>query len=165
MDHQDGVAAYVHKIVQSQILHTPVFPRHVFVQGMGCQTPLPAPLAAAPPPAPLDVSPVVAAAQWEGRASPGHYVYTTLRVEDRTYKPLKNHSLFITLKNQRWALKLKMLLQTYTNISKSQAYFLSTSFQTTSPPNLVPRPHPLTRGNSLVNQVKFLGLAHAFVTM
>ena len=31
--------------------------------------------------------------------------------------------------------------------------------------NLVPRPHPLTRRNSLVNQIKFLGLAHAFVTV
>ena len=27
----------------------------------------------------------------------------------------------------------------------------------------VPRPHPLTRKNSLVNQVKFLGLTHAFL--
>ena len=32
-------------------------------------------------------------------------------------------------------------------------------------PSLVPRPHPLTRRNGLVNQVKFLGLAHTFVTM
>ena len=31
--------------------------------------------------------------------------------------------------------------------------------------SLVPRPHPLTRRNSLVNQVKFLGLAYAFVTL
>ena len=31
--------------------------------------------------------------------------------------------------------------------------------------SLVPRPHPLTRRNGLVNQVEFLGLAHAFVTM
>ena len=61
-----------------------MFLRHVSVQGMGCQTPLPAPLAAAPPPAPLHVSLVFAAAQWEGTASPGHYVYTTLRVEDST---------------------------------------------------------------------------------
>ena len=29
----------------------------------------------------------------------------------------------------------------------------------------VPRPHPLTRRNGLVNQVKFLGLPHAFVTV
>ena len=33
------------------------------------------------------------------------------------------------------------------------------------PYSLVPRPHPLTRRNGLVNQVKFLGLAHAFATM
>ena len=31
--------------------------------------------------------------------------------------------------------------------------------------SLVPRPHPLTRRNSLVNQVEFLGLAHAFATL
>ena len=31
--------------------------------------------------------------------------------------------------------------------------------------SLVPRPHPLTRRNSLVNQVEFLGLVHAFATM
>ena len=31
--------------------------------------------------------------------------------------------------------------------------------------SLVPRPHPLTRRNGLVNQVDFLGLAHAFATM
>ena len=31
--------------------------------------------------------------------------------------------------------------------------------------SLVPRPHPLTRRNDLVNQVEFLGLGHAFVTM
>ena len=31
--------------------------------------------------------------------------------------------------------------------------------------SLVPRPHPLTRRNGLVNQVEFLGLAHAFATM
>ena len=28
--------------------------------------------------------------------------------------------------------------------------------------SLLPRPHPLTRKNDLVNQVNFLGLAHAF---
>ena len=33
------------------------------------------------------------------------------------------------------------------------------------PPSLVPRPHPLTRRNGLVNQVDFLGLAHDFATM
>ena len=32
-------------------------------------------------------------------------------------------------------------------------------------PSLVPRPHPLTRRNGLVNQVEFLGLAHAFATL
>ena len=31
--------------------------------------------------------------------------------------------------------------------------------------SLVPRPHPLMRRNGLVNQVKFLGLAHALATM
>ena len=31
--------------------------------------------------------------------------------------------------------------------------------------SLVPRPHPLTRRNCLVNQVEFLGLAHTFVTV
>ena len=31
--------------------------------------------------------------------------------------------------------------------------------------SLVPRPHPLTRRNGLVNQVDFLGLAHTFATM
>ena len=31
--------------------------------------------------------------------------------------------------------------------------------------SLVPRPHPLMRRNGLVNQVEFLGLEHAFVTM
>ena len=31
--------------------------------------------------------------------------------------------------------------------------------------SLVPRPHPLTRRNGLVNQVEFLGLVHAFATM
>ena len=31
--------------------------------------------------------------------------------------------------------------------------------------SLVPRPHPLTRRNGLVNQVEFLGLAHAFATL
>ena len=31
--------------------------------------------------------------------------------------------------------------------------------------SLIPRPHPLTRRNSLVNQVEFLGLAHAFAMM
>ena len=30
--------------------------------------------------------------------------------------------------------------------------------------SLVPRPHPLLRRNGLVNQVEFLGLAHAFAT-
>ena len=33
------------------------------------------------------------------------------------------------------------------------------------PSSLVPRPHPLTRRNGVVNQVKFLRLAHAFATM
>ena len=33
------------------------------------------------------------------------------------------------------------------------------------PCSLVPRPHPLTRRNDLVNQVEFLGLVHAFATM
>ena len=32
-------------------------------------------------------------------------------------------------------------------------------------PSLVPRPHPLMRRTGLVNQVKFLGLAHAFTTV
>ena len=31
--------------------------------------------------------------------------------------------------------------------------------------SLIPRPHPLTRRNNLVNQVEFLGLVHAFVTL
>ena len=31
--------------------------------------------------------------------------------------------------------------------------------------SLVHRPHPLTRRNGLVNQVKFLGLAHTFATL
>ena len=31
--------------------------------------------------------------------------------------------------------------------------------------SLVPRPHPLTKRNGLVNQVEFLGLAHPFATM
>ena len=31
--------------------------------------------------------------------------------------------------------------------------------------SLVPRPHPLTRRNGLVNQVEFLGLAHTFATV
>ena len=31
--------------------------------------------------------------------------------------------------------------------------------------SLIPRPHPLTRRNSLVNQVEFLGLAHSFATV
>ena len=31
--------------------------------------------------------------------------------------------------------------------------------------SLGPRPHPLTRGNGLVNQVKFLGLVHTVVTV
>ena len=31
--------------------------------------------------------------------------------------------------------------------------------------SLVPRPHPLTRRNGLVNQVEFLGLAHPFATL
>ena len=31
--------------------------------------------------------------------------------------------------------------------------------------SLVPRPHPLTRRNGLVNQVEFLGLAQAFATL
>ena len=30
--------------------------------------------------------------------------------------------------------------------------------------SLVPRPHPLTRRNGLVNEVEFLGLVHTFVT-
>ena len=32
-------------------------------------------------------------------------------------------------------------------------------------PSLVPRPHPLTRRNGLVNQVEFLGLAGALATV
>ena len=32
-------------------------------------------------------------------------------------------------------------------------------------PSLVPRPNPLTRRNSLVNQVEFLGLAHTLATV
>ena len=31
--------------------------------------------------------------------------------------------------------------------------------------SLVPRPHPLTRRNGLVNQVEFLGLVHTFATV
>ena len=31
--------------------------------------------------------------------------------------------------------------------------------------SLVPRPHPLTRRNGLVNQVEFLGLAHGFAIL
>ena len=31
--------------------------------------------------------------------------------------------------------------------------------------SLIPRPHPLTRRNGLVNQVEFLWLAHTFVTV
>ena len=42
-------------------------------------------------------------------------------------------------------------------------------FLTASFPNiytrLIPRPHPLTRRNGLVNQVEFLGLAHNFATV
>ena len=37
--------------------------------------------------------------------------------------------------------------------------------QTSNIYSLIPRPHPLTRRNGLVNQVEFLGLAHAFATM
>ena len=36
---------------------------------------------------------------------------------------------------------------------------------TSTGPSLVPRCHPLTRRNGLVNQVEFLGLAHTFVTV
>ena len=32
-------------------------------------------------------------------------------------------------------------------------------------PSLVPRPHPLTRRNDLVNQVVFLGMVHSFPTV
>ena len=31
--------------------------------------------------------------------------------------------------------------------------------------SLIPRPHPLTRRNGLVNQAKFLGLAHTFASV
>ena len=31
--------------------------------------------------------------------------------------------------------------------------------------SLIPRPHPLTRRNGLVNQVKFVGLVHTFATV
>ena len=31
--------------------------------------------------------------------------------------------------------------------------------------SLVPRPHPLTRRNSVVDQVEFLGLVHTFATV
>jgi len=33
------------------------------------------------------------------------------------------------------------------------------------PCQLIPRPHPLVRRNSLVNQVKFLELVHTFATV
>ena len=43
---------------------------------------------------------------------------------------------------------------------------VSTGLQTTIPiTSLVPRPHPFTRRNGLVNQVKFLGLAGALATV
>ena len=35
---------------------------------------------------------------------------------------------------------------------------------TGSPLSVVPRPHPLMRRTSLVNQFKFLGLVHTFAT-
>ena len=54
------------------------------------------------------------------------------------------------MKKGRWG-RLCLLEQ----LSQSYMYLLS----------LVPRPHPLTRRNGLVNQVDFLGLAHSFATM
>ena len=38
-------------------------------------------------------------------------------------------------------------------------------FLARAPYSLVPRPHPLTRRNGLVNQVEFLGLAGALATL
>ena len=40
-------------------------------------------------------------------------------------------------------------------LDSSETVFIASS---TQEPNLVPRPHPLTRRNGLVNQVEFLGL-------
>ena len=38
------------------------------------------------------------------------------------------------------------------------------SFHSHNGPSLIPRPHPLTKINGLMNQVEFLGLAHALAT-
>ena len=48
---------------------------------------------------------------------------------------------------------------------KQSTQFQPKNQESHNSPSLVPRPHPLTRRNSLVNQVEFLGLAHAFVTL
>ena len=56
---------------------------------------------------------------------------------------------------ERWE-KLKERLQLALQEVKEKVSIVQCS--------LVPRPHPLTRRNGLVNQVEFLGLAHAFAT-
>ena len=44
-------------------------------------------------------------------------------------------------------------------------YHIQCTLSLTHCTSLVPRPHPLTRRNSLVNQVEFLGLAQTFATV
>ena len=61
---------------------------------------------------------------------------------------LHKHRISISLK--------KMFDRTCTN----RIIILTTTNDIPSP---VPKPHPLTRRNGLVNQVEFLGLAHTFV--
>ena len=50
---------------------------------------------------------------------------------------------------------------TLTVVHRAEVYIIKAMVQV----SLVPRPHPLTRRNGLVNQVEFLGLVDALATV
>ena len=61
-----------------------------------------------------------------------------------------------------WMLMFSWHLQCW---KPSRMLMFSWHLQCWKPSSLVPRPHPLTRRNGVVNQVEFLGLALAFATL
>ena len=60
--------------------------------------------------------------------------------------------------------KMCVTVQNYKSLLHCKIAYVAL-FNFCSYPSLIPRSHPLTRRNGLVNQVKFHGLAHAFATV
>ena len=83
---------------------------------------------------------------------------------------VKNEFHNITLSGYSWStcfrFRIILINAALRSDGRSKLLELAQGFGlVTLDPSLVSRPHPLTRRNSLVNQVEFLGLAHAFATL